>query len=136
MSGSIKRIDAQALKAALHDGLQIALLDAREELTFGERHILMAACMPLGRIEVLADDMVPRRHARVVWCDDGEGLGERAAQRMATSAIWACLSSTATLPPGKAPTFASIAAYTCPAKRSPRLSSTIALSFRGSTNRP
>ena len=83
MSGSIKRIDARALKAALHDGLEIALLDAREELTFGERHILMASCMPLGRIEVLADDMVPRRQTRVVWCDDGGGLGERAAQRMA-----------------------------------------------------
>ena len=83
MSGSIKRIDARALKAALHDGLEITLLDAREELTFGERHIFMAACMPLGRIEVLADDMVPRRQTRVVWCDDGGGLGERAAQRMA-----------------------------------------------------
>src|SRR5262245_3114881 len=83
MSGSIKRIDARALKAALHDEREIALLDAREELTFGERHLLMAACMPLGRIEVLADDMVPRRQTRVVWCDDGAGLGERAAQRMA-----------------------------------------------------
>jgi rhodanese-related sulfurtransferase len=83
MSGSIKRINARALKAALHDGLEIALLDAREELAFGERHILMASCMPAGRIEVLADDMVPRRQTRVVWCDDGGGLGERAAQRMA-----------------------------------------------------
>src|SRR5215468_9424114 len=82
MSGSIKRIDTRALKAALHDGLEIALLDAREELTFGERHILMASCLPLGRIEVLADDMVPRRGARIVWCDDGEGLAERAARRM------------------------------------------------------
>ena len=83
MSGSVKRVDARALKAALHDGVEIALLDAREEQTFGERHILMAACMPLGRIEVLADDTVPRRQTRVVWCDDGGGLGERAAQRMA-----------------------------------------------------
>jgi rhodanese-related sulfurtransferase len=83
MSGSIKRIDARALKAALHDGHEITLLDAREESTFGERHILLAACMPLGRIEVLADDMVPRRQTRVVWCDDGGDLGERAAQRMA-----------------------------------------------------
>src|SRR4030095_8852861 len=83
MSSSIKRIDVRALKAARHDGLEIALLDAREELTFGERHILMAACMPLGRIEVLAHDMAPRRHTRVVGCDDGGGLGERAAQRRA-----------------------------------------------------
>ena len=82
MSETVKNIDARGLKAALHDGGEIALLDAREELTFGERHILMASCMPLGRIEVMADDMVPRRHARVVWCDDGEGLAERAARRM------------------------------------------------------
>ncbi len=83
MSPSIKRIDARALKAALHDGGEIALLDAREELTFGERHLLMAACLPLGRVEVLAADMVPRRSVRVVWCDAGEGLAERAARRMA-----------------------------------------------------
>jgi rhodanese-related sulfurtransferase len=82
MSSSIKRIDARALKAALHDHGEIAVLDAREELTFGERHILMASCLPLGRIEVLADDMVPRRGARIVWCDDGEGLAERAARRL------------------------------------------------------
>ena len=68
--------------ARWQDGGEIALLDAREELTFGQRHILMASCMPLGRIEVLADDMVPRLQARVVWCDDGEGLAERAASRM------------------------------------------------------
>jgi rhodanese-related sulfurtransferase len=83
MSTSINRIDAHKLKAALHDGGEIALLDAREELTFGERHILMASCLPLGRVEVLADDLVPRRSACVVWCDDGEGLAERAADRMA-----------------------------------------------------
>jgi len=83
MSGPIKRFDARTIKAALHDGLEIALLDAREERTFGERHIFMASCMPLGRIEVLAADMVPRRQTRVVWCDDGGGLGERAAKRMA-----------------------------------------------------
>lgn len=83
MPSSVRRIDARALKAALHDGREIALLDAREELTFGERHILMASCLPLGRIEVLANDMVPRRAARIVWCDDGDGLAERAAGRMA-----------------------------------------------------
>ena len=54
MSSSVKSIDALSLKAALHDGDEVALLDAREELTFGERHILMESCMPLGRIEVMA----------------------------------------------------------------------------------
>jgi rhodanese-related sulfurtransferase len=84
MSLSTKQINASRLKAALHDGKELALLDAREELTFGERHILMASCMPLGRVEVMADDMVPRRSARVIWCDDGEGLAEQAAERMSS----------------------------------------------------
>ena len=30
----------------------------------------------------MVDDLVPRRGARVVWCDDGEGLAARAAERM------------------------------------------------------
>jgi rhodanese-related sulfurtransferase len=44
----------------------------------------MAACIPLSRLELLIDACVPRRSARVVWCDDGEGLAERAARRMAS----------------------------------------------------
>ena len=71
------------LKAHLHDGGEIALLDAREEVPFDARHLLMASCVPLSRLELLVDDLVPRRATRVVWCDDGEGLAERAAARMA-----------------------------------------------------
>src|ERR1700760_3049371 len=84
MSGSkIKRIDARALKAQLHDGGELALLDAREEQPFGRRHLLMASCVPLSRLELMIDDLVPRRATRVVWCDDNEGLAPRAAARMA-----------------------------------------------------
>lgn len=82
MSGQAMRIDAKELKARLHDGGEIALLDAREELPFGRRHLLMASCVPLSRLELLLDDLVPRRAARVVWCDDNEGLAARAAARM------------------------------------------------------
>jgi rhodanese-related sulfurtransferase len=83
MSGNkIKRVGARALKAQLHDAGELALLDAREELRFGRRHLLMASCIPLSRLELLVDDLVPRRGARVVWCDDGEGLAARAAERM------------------------------------------------------
>ncbi|MEC7395714.1 MAG: rhodanese-like domain-containing protein [Pseudomonadota bacterium] len=82
MTGPIKSIDAAGLKAALHDGAEIALLDAREEVPFDARHIFMASCLPLGRIEVSVDDLVPRRGARVIWCDDGEGLAAQAAERM------------------------------------------------------
>ena len=76
----VGRIDGRALKASLHDGGEIALLDAREEVPFDARHLLMAACGPLSRLELLLDEMVPRRSARVVWCDDGEGLSPADAQ--------------------------------------------------------
>ena len=82
MSDRTKHIDPRGLKAQLHDGGEIALLDAREELPFSRRHLLLASCVPLARLELLVDDLVPRRRARVVWCDDGEGLAERAALRM------------------------------------------------------
>jgi len=56
----IKRIDARTLKAQLHDGGELALLDAREEWPFGKRHLLMASCIPLSRLELVVDDLVPR----------------------------------------------------------------------------
>lgn len=83
MSSLIKTIDAAGLKAALHDGKEIALLDAREEVPFDARHLLLAACVPLSRLEMLVDACVPRRSTRVVWCDDGESLASHAAARMA-----------------------------------------------------
>lgn len=83
MTASVLTLDARALKTALHDGGEIALLDAREEVPFDSRHLLMAACVPLGRLELLLDACVPRRSTRIVWCDDGEGLAARAAARTA-----------------------------------------------------
>ncbi|MEO8442934.1 MAG: rhodanese-like domain-containing protein [Betaproteobacteria bacterium] len=84
MNDRVRTIAARALKAALHDGGEIALLDAREEVPFDARHLLMAACVPLSRMELLLAACVPRRSARVVWCDDGEGLARRAAARMSS----------------------------------------------------
>ena len=64
MNDRVRTIDAGALKAALHDGEEIALLDAREEVPFDARHLLMAACVPLSRMEMLLDACVPRRTRR------------------------------------------------------------------------
>jgi rhodanese-related sulfurtransferase len=83
VSNGVTRIRAEDLKAYLKDGGELAILDAREEWTFGKRHIFMASCVPLSRMELMVDDLVPRRDTRVVWCDDGEGLAEVAAERMA-----------------------------------------------------
>lgn len=82
MTAEIKQISARDLKAALHDGGEIALLDAREEGVFNRRHLLLASCVPLSRLELMIDDLVPRRSARIVWCDDGDGSAPRAARRI------------------------------------------------------
>jgi rhodanese-related sulfurtransferase len=82
LASDIRRIDARQLKAQLHDSGEIAMLDAREEGVFARRHLLLASCVPLGRLELLVDDLVPRRSARVVWCDDGDESALRAAERM------------------------------------------------------
>ncbi|MCB1741095.1 MAG: hypothetical protein KDK91_12045, partial [Gammaproteobacteria bacterium] len=89
MSNPISSMSAAQLKSALHDDQEIALLDAREEVPFDARHLLLASCVPLGRLETLVATLVPRLETRVVWCDDGErdaagrGLAARAASRMA-----------------------------------------------------
>jgi rhodanese-related sulfurtransferase len=83
MNEAVRHIRAEALKAQLHDGQEIALLDAREEATFDKRHLFMASCVPLSRMELIVNDVIPRRSTRVVWCDSGEGLAGLAAARMA-----------------------------------------------------
>ena len=69
-------IDAIQLKAMLHDGGEIAVLDVREEGEFAKRHLLLAASVPLSRLEVRVPLLVPRRGTRVVICDDNEGLAQ------------------------------------------------------------
>jgi len=64
----------------LADGGELALLDVREELAFSESHLLLARSAPLSRLELRAPTLVPRRAARVVLVDGGEGLAERAAR--------------------------------------------------------
>jgi rhodanese-related sulfurtransferase len=61
---------------------EIAIVDAREEGVFHERHLLMASCLPLSRLELTAPGLLPRLSAPIVVCDDGEGLAERAAARL------------------------------------------------------
>ena len=78
----IASISAKQLKTLLHDGDEIALLDVREEGVFAKRHLLLAASMPLSRLEIRAPLLVPRRNVRVVICDAGEGLAQRAAAKL------------------------------------------------------
>jgi rhodanese-related sulfurtransferase len=77
------RVDSRALKAMLADGGELALVDLREELIFSQGHLLFARSMPLSRLELKFAGLVPRRDTRVVLCDDGDGLVERAAEILA-----------------------------------------------------
>jgi len=75
-------VTAAELRQRCQAGGEIAIVDAREEGSFHDRHLLMASCLPLSRLELMSPGLLPRRSTPVVVCDDGEGLAERAAARL------------------------------------------------------
>ena len=82
---TIRPLDAQAVKAMLFDGRELALIDLREELIFSRSHLLWARSVPLSRLEVRFGRLVPRRDTRIVLCDAADGLVERAAKILAAA---------------------------------------------------
>ncbi|MFQ1084220.1 rhodanese-like domain-containing protein [Bordetella trematum] len=70
------------LKEWLHDGAEIALLDVREHGQYGESHLFYAVSLPWSRLELDIGRLVPRRSARVVVYDEGDGLARQAAGRL------------------------------------------------------
>lgn len=83
MTTHIPRIDAQALRAKIAAGGELAILDVREEGVHARSHLLLASSCPVSRLEFLAERLVPRRDAPVVLVDDDESLAARAAQVLA-----------------------------------------------------
>jgi rhodanese-related sulfurtransferase len=75
----LQPLSAHAVKAMLADGEELALVDVREELLFSRNHLLFARSVPLSRLELNFARLVPRRGTRIVLCDEGDGLAERAA---------------------------------------------------------
>jgi rhodanese-related sulfurtransferase len=71
------------LRGMFDDGGELALIDVREELIFSQGHLLLARSAPLSRLELKFAQLVPRRATRIVLCDDGDGLAERAAKVLA-----------------------------------------------------
>ena len=71
-------VTPDAVRRRLRDGLEIALVDLREEAPYAQAHPLFAVCLPLSRIEMVVLDLIPRRDVPVVLYDDGEGLVRRA----------------------------------------------------------
>src|SRR5215475_3255480 len=83
MTAQPGNITAAQLRGRLRRGGEIAIVDAREEGSFHDRHLLMASCLPLSRLEMIAPGLLPRRSAPIVVTDNGEGLADRAAARLA-----------------------------------------------------
>ena len=78
-----KSISATELKALIDGTEEFSLIDVREQRVFGARHILLCANIPLSQLEMQAPDAIPRKTSCIVFCDDGEGLADRAAGRLA-----------------------------------------------------
>jgi rhodanese-related sulfurtransferase len=78
-----RRIDAAALKKMIKDGKELALLDVREDGQFGEGHLLLTVPVPYSMLEARLHTLLPRRAVRTVLVDGGDGVAERAAERMA-----------------------------------------------------
>jgi len=71
-------INAKSLMSALVDGNEIAVIDPREEGSYGLKHLLLAINIPLSRFELEIRDLVPRLSTRLVLCDDNDGFSDRA----------------------------------------------------------
>ncbi|GAB7548274.1 rhodanese-like domain-containing protein [Cupriavidus sp. 8B] len=76
-------IDAVTLRGWLNDGQPLALFDVREHGQYGEGHPFFAVPLPYSRLELDVARLAPRLAERIVLFDDGDGVAERAAQRLA-----------------------------------------------------
>jgi rhodanese-related sulfurtransferase len=81
-AGSFTRVSAVQLKKLQNDGKELAILDPREEGTYGRGHLLHAVNIPLSKLELNVELLVTRRSTRIVVADGGEGTAERAAVRL------------------------------------------------------
>lgn len=75
---------SQAVRQALLDRTEIALIDVREEDPFAQQHPLWAANFPVSKLELEAWRRIPRRDTRIVvyGAHDGEDLAPRAAAKL------------------------------------------------------
>ena len=76
-------IDIATVRRWLGDGGEVAFIDVREDGQHGAGHPLLAVSLPYSRLELAIGQLVPRRSCRVVLVDDGDGVADRAARRLA-----------------------------------------------------
>jgi rhodanese-related sulfurtransferase len=72
------------VKRLLTGGGEISFLDVREHGQYGEGHPFFAVPLPYSRLEVDALRLLPCKTVPVVLLDNGDGVAERAARRLAS----------------------------------------------------
>jgi rhodanese-related sulfurtransferase len=77
-----RHLSVPELTSMLADGGELAFIDVREIVPFGTGHPLLAANVPLSRLELDFGRLVPRLDTRIVFTDGGDGLSELAAARI------------------------------------------------------
>ena len=80
---AIKKLAPYAVAALLRDDEEIAFIDVREHGQYGEAHPLRVVSVPYSVLEGMIAGFVPRLSTRTVLLDDGDGVAERAAGRLA-----------------------------------------------------
>jgi rhodanese-related sulfurtransferase len=72
-------VSASELRDLLQGPEEVAVLDLRNEGRFAEEHLLLAASLPFGRLELDMPWRVPRQDTRIVLVDDEPERAARAA---------------------------------------------------------
>ena len=72
-----KRISADELRKRFSGTDEYSLIDVREQGEFSKGHLLMACCIPLSRMELVIDDLVPGLATPIVLVDDEHDSGCR-----------------------------------------------------------
>ena len=75
-------LNYSSIRQYLLQGIEIAIVDLREEHIFAQGHPLFSTNVSLSRLEVEIYNRIPRLDTIVVIYDDGEGLVERAYPRL------------------------------------------------------
>jgi rhodanese-related sulfurtransferase len=83
MTAMPQAVNVATVRDWLADGGEIAFVDVREEGQYGEGHPLLAVNLPYSRLELDIGRSVPRLSCRIVLVDDGDGVSDKAARRLA-----------------------------------------------------
>lgn len=83
MDSTAKAIESDALWELMRSERPYALIDLREVGAFSARHLFLASCLPLSRLELLASSRLPSKHIPIVLLSgsaEDTDLTERGAQ--------------------------------------------------------